>query len=166
LGAAVTKSPDLASNVNKGLMGSQNIYVVENRFYITNTNGVPELYCIGNGGTAIGANLKNPGQPIAENVEQMRVTYGVASGTKNATTGIAYPQAVDRYLSAANVGTNWAKVVSVRICLVVRSANDNVALAPQTYTDCSNTSVLATDRRLRSVFSTTIAIRSRTVGAS
>lgn len=132
-------------------------YVVDNRFFVKMNNGVPELYCQGNGNTPPGApNLVNPAQPVAENVEQMRVTYGVSS-----TEG----QTIDRYIPANSV-TDWASVISIKICLIMRSTNDKVASEKQTYRDCNDTLTTATDYRLRGVFSTTISIRSRSTGAT
>ncbi|MFC0351907.1 PilW family protein [Undibacterium danionis] len=132
-------------------------YVVDNRFFVRMNNGVPELYCQGNGNTPEGApNLVNPPQPVAENVEQMRVVYGIANNDG---------QTIDRYIPANSV-TDWNSVVSLKICLVMRSTNDKVAMEKQTYRDCNDTLVTAVDNRLRGVFSTTISIRSRSTGAT
>jgi len=76
-----------------------------------------------------------------------------------------FTQSVARFVRATDV-TNWNQVGSVRICLLVRSANNNVTTSRQTYRDCSDASITSTDRRLRSAFITTIAIRSRVVGVS
>lgn len=157
LGAAITPVA-IPSDFAKKTAGAPSEYIVENRFYIQTNNGVPELYCRGNGGVAPNAAL-NAGQPIAENVENLKITYGVS---RNNT------QTIDRYLNASQLsGTDWQRVVSVRICMVVRSANDNLTTAPQSYIDCDGTTVRTpTDRRLRSVFSTVVAIRSRAAGAT
>jgi type IV pilus assembly protein PilW len=136
-------------------------FIVENRFFVaTKANGVPELHCRGNGATPTGSNLALVSQPIAENVESMSITYGLAA---SATT-----QAVTRFATAGELEatpSNWDQVISARICLLVRSANDNITSAPQSYADCTNTVVTATDRRLRSAFSTTVTIRARATGA-
>lgn len=158
LGAAVLPVTVPSSGKDKGGVSTDE-YLVENRFYIKTTNGVPELYCQGNGGLTNPTDDLKPGQPIAENVENMKLTYGVSySGT----------QTIDRYLTANQLtSADWQKVIAVQVCLVVRSATDNVATAKQTYVDCDGTtSVTATDKRLRSVFKTTVTIRSRAVGAA
>jgi type IV pilus assembly protein PilW len=132
-------------------------YIIDNRFFVQLNNGIPELYCQGNGNTEPGApNLKNAAQPIAENVEQMRVTYGISANDG---------QAIERYLPA-NLVTDWNTVVSARVCLILRSANDKVTTAKQTYRDCNDAVMTATDNRLRGVFSTTVSIRSRSTGAT
>ncbi len=153
LGSTLIQIPAAPATSRKAPSGAH--YLVENRFFVQMNNGVPELYCQGNGGTVAGASFKNAAQPIAENVEQMKITYGVSS-----TNG----QTADTFLTAEKV-TNWEGVISARVCLVVRSANDGVAQTKQTYRDCSDTQVTATDKRLRGVFSTTITIRGRSIGA-
>ncbi|MFZ6801596.1 PilW family protein [Undibacterium sp. Di24W] len=154
LGAELIKSPTPA--VGKKPVGLDK-WVIDNRFFVQLNNGVPELYCQGNGNTNPGdPNLKNPAQPIAENVERMQVTYGVSSNDG---------QTIDRYLPANSV-TDWNSVISARICLIVRSANDNVTTQKQTYRDCNDAVMTATDNRLRGVFSTTVSLRSRSTGAT
>lgn len=154
LGAALALSPATLGTSKKAPSGA--FHIVENRFFVQMNNGVPELYSQGNGGTAPGESFKNSAQPIAENVEQMKITYGVSSNNG---------QTVDTFLTADRV-QDWEGVISVRICLVVRSANDRVTQTKQTYRDCGNAEVTAADYRLRGVFSTTITIRSRSVGAT
>jgi type IV pilus assembly protein PilW len=161
LGANVILSPAIPEQ--NGRPGTAAYYLIENRFFVQNNGvtGVPELYCRGNGNTPPGTNLINPAQPIAENVENMKITYGLS------TAGSATTQNVNRYVTADLMGPgDWERVVSMRVCIVVRSANDNVATARQEYRDCNDTQVVAADRRLRGVFSTTVAIRSRSVGAT
>lgn len=136
-------------------------FIAENRFFVQlNNNGVPELYCQGNGNTATGANLAVAAQPIAENVEQIQFRYGLASNDRE--------QSATQFVSAGDIEASpslWDRVVAVRVCLLVRSANDNVTDTKQTYTNCQNESVTATDKRLRSVFTTTVTLRSRATGA-
>jgi type IV pilus assembly protein PilW len=172
LGAAVVLSPSIPP-VGKERGGMGPYFRIENRFFVR-VNPVtnnPELYCQGNGNTPIGAPFVNPAQPIAENVEVMKIRYGIS----------AFPSAplqlVNQFLTADEINAMpntfaiggifpWERVVSLRICIVMRSANDAVATKPQTYRNCDDQQVLATDRRLRGVFSTTIAIRNRSVGAT
>ncbi|MFZ6816665.1 PilW family protein [Undibacterium sp. Ji22W] len=161
LGATIILSPAIPEE--KGRPGAAAYYLIENRFYVQNNaaTGNPELYCRGNGTTPPGTNLVNAAQPIAENVETMKITYGLS------TVGSATVQNVNRFLTADMVTAgDWENVVSVRICIVVRSANDNIATAKQSYRDCNDNQVVATDKRLRGVFSTTVAIRNRSVGAT
>lgn len=154
LGAALMLNPATPGSGRRAPSGA--FYLVENRFFVQMNNGVPELYCHGNGGTLAGQNFSNPAQPIAENVEQMKITYGVSS--KNSQT-------VDSFLMANEV-VDWGSVISVRVCLLVRSTNDGIAQAHQTYRNCGGTEITSTDKRLRSVFVSTISIRSRSVGTT
>ena len=73
----------------------------------------------------------------------------------------------DPYLTAAQVnalaGTpadKWARVVSVRISLLMRTVEDNVLPESQTYT-YNGTTTTPTDRRLRKVFTHVVAMRNR-----
>lgn len=154
LGAALVLNPATTGSGRRAPSGP--FYLVENRFFVRMNNGVPELYCQGNGGTPAGSALTNAAQPIAENVEQMKITYGVSS--KNS-------QVADTFLPAERV-TNWESVISARICLLIRSANDGITQKAQEYRDCSNTNVTATDRRMRNTFISTVSIRSRSIGAT
>ncbi|MGR8918546.1 MAG: PilW family protein [Gammaproteobacteria bacterium] len=115
-----------------------------------NADPIPALYRMGtvDGGVAPQA------LPIAKGVEMMLVTYGVD------TTGDEF---ADDYVAAAAV-TDWSRVVSVRVSLLVKSKEDFVTddPIPVTFVDGTvvNTGANA-DRRLRLVFSTTVGLRNR-----
>jgi type IV pilus assembly protein PilW len=103
-------------------------------------SGVPGLYLT----TATGA------QEVVDNIANMLILYGEdtdSDGTAN------------RYVRANQV-TNMLNVVSVRISIVVRSAENNIVVTPQTYT-FNNQTVTATDNRLYRVYTTTITLRNR-----
>lgn len=151
LGNAVlpTQDPD-----NPGV--APDFYVVENRFFVRNNavTGTTELYCLGNGTTPPGNNLVNAEQPVAENVEQFRVIYGVSSlGGQN----------VNQQLTATQV-VNWDNVISARLCVVMVSANNGVATATQQYRDCDDVLRVAPDLRLRAVYSSVVTIRAKAAG--
>lgn len=155
--------------------------VVENRFYVAVNpgTGVQELYCQGNGGTIPTAlNFANPAQPIVENVVSMNVSYGYVFNTDRTV------RSADSFFTAAQIDNpalpdpdingldadpspagalarKWTRVVSAKICLVMRSANNGVASTPQRYRDCAGILVTAPDRRLYGVFSTVVALRGR-----
>jgi len=152
--------------------------VVENRYYLASNpaTGRQELYCVGNGGAAPGTNL-NPGRAIVDNVVDMKITYGYdANGNQSidgfftASAVAALPQPADPDIAVENAsGGNpaaqlWAKVISAKICIVIRSSNDGLATTPMQYRDCSDALVTATDRRLYSKFSTVVALRGRISG--
>ena len=135
--------------------------VADNRFYIATpaASTSPSLYCKGNGNV-------NP-QPLVENVEDLQLMYGTAKST-GATLEVA------GYLSAADIvadanlslladDVRWSKVVTVRICVVMRSAvpvvTDSVSAR---YTKCDGTlNTSPPDLRLRRAYSTTVVLRNR-----
>ncbi len=136
--------------------------VAENRFYIGTSTVIksPSLYCKGNGGV-------NP-QPLVENVEDMQFVYGTAPST--ATT-----LSVGGYLSAANIlsdsglaaladdPSRWSKVMTVRICVLVRSELPVVSdAASAQYIQCDGTlNTSPPDLRLRRAYTTTVVLRNR-----
>ena len=126
-------------------------YVARNRFFIsTGPSGRPELYCASDkvGGSS---------QQIVENIETMRVWYGVQVA--------AAPRQVVRYVSAADINAvvppDWNNVISVRICLLVRSAEPVLTTGGEdtlTYQDCGSAAQTSADRRLRRAYFTTSTV--------
>lgn len=111
-----------------------------------------ELECSVNGGAA---------QPLANNVEDFQVTYGVDSD------GVAGGWNADQYLNTANVTLPTTAIpqplpytVAVRVCVLVTTA-DNMAPAAQQYIDCNGAPAIAGDRRIRRAFSKVIGLRNR-----
>ena len=89
---------------------------------------------------------------LVEGVENLQVQYGLDSDSD----GIA-----DSYTKADSIATaDWAKVVSVRVDMVVASVDDNVTTKPQTYA-FDGASITSADRRLRQVASVTVGLRNR-----
>lgn len=132
--------------------------VVDNRFYIGSYSSIPSLYCKGNG-------INSTAQPLVENVEDMQFIYGT---TGAATTVAGYLRA-DQILSNADLSllpddaTRWGKVVTVRICVLVRSASLVVSDALSArYNKCDGTLETAPpDLRLRHTYSATVVLRNR-----
>ncbi len=87
---------------------------------------------------------------IADGIENMQILYGEDTNAD---------KVADYYVPAGSV-SNMGRVVSVRISLLVRSYLDNVTSQPQTYR-FNGTQVVANDRRLRQVYTTTITLRNR-----
>jgi type IV pilus assembly protein PilW len=115
-----------------------------------NPDPIPALYRMGvtDGGNAPVA------LPIAKGVEMMRVAYGVDTGGD---------EFADAYVTAGGV-TDWSRVVSTRVSLLIKSKDDFVTDYPVPVTFVDGTVVNAganADRRLRLVFSTTIGLRNR-----
>lgn len=127
------------------------IYIARNRYYLaTSTLGRSELHCAGNNAPATGGAL-------VDNVEGMQIQYGEANP--------ADPRQIVRYVSAANVkdlGTDFTYVVSVRVCLLMRSAEPVLtAEDPATYLDCDSVTQTSTDRFARRAYFTTTALRNK-----
>jgi type IV pilus assembly protein PilW len=133
------------------------VYRVEDVTYFVGTNpsGRRSLYRISNSGGT---------EEVVEGVEDLDVSYGL--DTSVPTDGVA-----DEYKKASALSTaDWANVVSVRLNLLAASP-EQVATQPQTYVlrdenadgklDPAEDTVTAPDRKLRRVFSATIALRNR-----
>jgi type IV pilus assembly protein PilW len=138
-------------------------YEADNRFYIDTPSGSsnPSLYCFGNG-------KNGTPQPLVENIEDLKFTYGVAQATGN--DGV-----VAGYLSASQIETDpsmasltsslerWKRVVAVRICVLARSeANITNSNTSSQYVDCEgNLKTNTTDLRLRRAYFATVSLRNR-----
>ncbi len=102
-------------------------------------------------------------EELIEGVESMQILYGVNLDNDDQKT-------VDAYLVADQV-TDWQRVISVRISLLMQSIEDNLVAAPQPYTfngvvydGAAGNGSLPSDRKLRRVFTSTITLRNRAVG--
>lgn len=115
--------------------------IVTNQYSVTTDN---ELVCI----TASGSD-DNDVVAIAEGVEDMLILYGIDTSSD----GFA-----NRYVDAGSVGTDWDKVVSMRITLLVNSVLSAV-ISPETIclgcVEFSGTN----DLLVRAEFQSTIGIR-------
>lgn len=136
-------------------------YIVHNRYFIdtgsgSGASGRPELYCASNW---------NAKQPLIENVEDMQIWYGIVAAA-NASQVIRYAKAGKDTTSTNTVNgqgaAEWNNVMSVRICLLMRSAEpiltgeDSVG-----YVDCAGSSQTSTDRYLRRAYFTTATARAK-----
>lgn len=143
-----------------GVLSGVNFFVTRNRYYLgTGSTGRSELYCASGtqdaSGGAVGA------EPLVDNVEAMKIWYGVAAA--------ANPRQVVRYVTAGNVGVGeWPRVVSVRICLLMRSTDPVIdmelypdASKPPKYLDCDSIAQSITDRYLRSAYFSTTTLRNK-----
>jgi len=136
-------------------------YVADNRFYIATSNAVPSLYCIGNGGTT---------QPMVENIEDLQIKYGTINPTaltNSDATVAGYLTATEVSASsvtnAIQMATNWSKVLTVRVCVVVQSEPMPLSdIVTTSYNKCDGSlDATRTDRRLRRAYATTITLRNR-----
>lgn len=91
-------------------------------------------------------------EELIEGVENMQIRYGVDDGLSGA---------VDDYLSANDV-VDWNEVVTVRIGLLVRAPDEYGTETDAVDYNVNGTTVRAPgDRRMRQVFTTTVALRNK-----
>lgn len=128
--------------LGKSYVGAELFLAQTISYYIrSNPGGIPALYRRRNANTV---------EELVEGIEQMQILYGVDTDSDNVA---------DRYLTANNV-TNWNTVASVRISLLARTIDNNITSQSLTYT-YNGANITATDRRIRRVFTSTIALRNR-----
>lgn len=145
-------------------------FIADNRFFVDTNKSPPTLSCIGNGGIKDDATPFLSAQPLVENVLEMHILYGL-SQTDAATNRLN--NSVYRYVTASKIGLPpfssnpnlidaWSHVASVRICVLVRSAED-VLDQPRPYRNCAGsvTTPAKTDRRIYRAFTTTVVLNNR-----
>jgi type IV pilus assembly protein PilW len=123
-------------------------------FIGNNRAGRPSLYRFGGSGASARA------EEVAENVEDLDFLYGVDTDSDGA---------VDAYLKADAVGnTQWDSVLSVRVSLAAVSTETAataggqvVYLRDENGDTVVDAQAASNDRRLRQVFTTTVALRNR-----
>lgn len=147
------------------------VVVAENRYYLirANANAAWTLMCAGNGINALGPFR---GEPLVDNIQQMVVTYGIGApqAVTEPTPAIIPAGAPQKYLTARGIDAEailfaaapafdrWKNVVSVRVCLTVRSARQDAAEATP-YLDCNGAVVRPNDRFYRRTVTETFSIR-------
>lgn len=156
----------------------QSDYTVENRYYVVvdPVTSRSDLYCVGNGDIPLNTAPLKAGKRVMANVIDMKVIYGYDQQNKQSANSFfnaadlmapTVPIPANESLSLSGAApSKWSRIVSAKICLVMRSASDALAPKPMTYTDCSGTVVAAADKRLYSTFSTVVSIRGRINGRS
>jgi type IV pilus assembly protein PilW len=129
-----------------------------NRYYLDTST--KQLYCKGNGGSA---------QPMASNVEQLTATYALAAPNLNPSNpSPTSDELVGAYQTAEAITTAnaWARVISLRVCVVIAGEAGSLAKAVGTSVsaarnDCTGTALSLADGRLRQAFTSTIALRNQ-----
>jgi len=154
LGGAGTPQPlDCLGNTfapTRDAATGDDYWLVDSKFYVADGS----LYCHGSGNRA--------GAAIVQNVEALQVRYGMAG----APSGADGARQVAYYGDAPSVGSPlWADVLSVRLCVQVRSADrvlDGAAAATLgSWVDCRDARRSATDGYLRRTFATTVVLQNR-----
>ena len=122
------------------------IYIYENK----DSDGIPVFYCkVKQQSEKDAFNAK----PLISQVEKLEFRYGVQNKNdiNNLTDDTFY------YAKSADIG-DWKNVFTVKVFLVMRSADNNLTSAKMKYT-IDNTSYTANDNRLYHVFSKTIYLQ-------
>lgn len=138
-------------------------FFARNRYFINvGAGGSSELSCASD-------NPISTPQPLLENVLAMRVWYGVR--VHPAPPPAPQPRQVSGYVTASQLiaqgaAVDWNDVLSVRICLLMRSSDAVLnagTVDTLTYRDCDNNLVVpaAGDRFLHRAYFTTSTLRSR-----
>ena len=162
---------DCLGNTILPLLGTTDLFVASNKFYIDkDVNNITGLYCQGNGSSTARAagndTLDASAQMIVENIYDMQIKYGVADITTTGTSTSPKKEAI-AYLDAADVnnlsGTDkWNRVVSVRLCVEVRSTSPTVGSDQTKYLDCNGTvSGKPSGAGLIRTYSTTVVLHNR-----
>jgi type IV pilus assembly protein PilW len=139
-------------------VGVNNItfYETHNRYYLAiGSTGRSELHCASAAKTVAGVAIN--GQPLVDNVENIKVWYGEANAVN--------PRQIVRYVTASLV-TDWQNIVSVRICLLMRSAEtvlntEDTSAGTASYLDCDSVSQTSADRYLRRTYFMTTTLRNK-----
>ncbi|WP_077003260.1 PilW family protein [Variovorax sp. KK3] len=131
--------------------------LVESRFFVVSgsTRGTADLACAGNGNAALTR------QPMVQNVQEMRLRFGVASDDQSSDVVQYLDNAAGVDALGADQVQNWSRVVTVRLCLLMRGAEPGPADAGDRYLDCDGGEVSASDGFLRRAYFTTVALRNR-----
>lgn len=93
-------------------------------------------------------------EELVEGVENLKIQFGVATDAE------PRPNQANEYLAASAV-TRWDRIVSVQIDLLVQGLDDGVATGPRAQSIAFRGTPVASDGRLRQVFSATVAMRNR-----
>lgn len=137
----------LGDPLNKGKDPS--LSRIYNAFFVEQQGSDGKLVCLSS--LAVGK------QVIADNIENMQITYGIDTNGDDL---------VDQYVDASNVpGGNWNSILSAQIALLVRSDKEVKDKAEQKTYTLLNKQITAPqgagnkDRFQRAVFSTTVQLK-------
>lgn len=144
-----------------GTLSGVDYFITHNRFYLASgSTGRSELHCASKTQDAGGSAVS--GEPLVDNIDDMKFWYGLAP--------TASSRIINRYVTAGAITTaaDWQNVVSVRLCLIVRSSEPVIdmelypdALHPPTYLDCDMAEQTITDRYLRRAYFSTTTLRNK-----
>jgi type IV pilus assembly protein PilW len=165
------------NSANLGVSGVAYTYSPGSRLYRLNaasyyvdenTAGIPTLFRL----VPSGASAELTAEELVEGVEDFQVSYAVdSSSPADGQADFLDPDGDgDPYLTGTQVNNaavlggsaeeKWRRVVSVRVSLLMRTAEDRVVPTNQNY-QYNGESVPSTDLRLRKVFTHVIKLRNR-----
>jgi type IV pilus assembly protein PilW len=130
--------------------------LVESRFSVgpNASSGTSDLSCAGNGN-----NFTN--QPMVQNVADMRLRFGIAADGTSSNVVQYLNTAAEVDALGGSTDQNWSRVVTVRLCLLMRSTSTSPADVGTRYVDCDGAAVPATDGFMRRSYVQTVALRNR-----
>ncbi|MGS0741998.1 PilW family protein [Glaciimonas sp. GG7] len=133
----------------------QQVAVAMNRFFVATPSGskTKSLYCHGNTGNGL-----NIAQPILNNVEDMRLSFGVAE--IGGFSAQQFLSATDVEALSTDQHQNWKRVVRVKLCLQLHAPESS--RMKQHYVDCRGIEQAKSDG-LRAVMTSIINLRNNTV---
>jgi len=108
----------------------------------TNPSGTPALYKLSNGVVS----------ELVEGVQDMQIKYGIDNNAD---------KIADVYVSSIVTPSDWDKVVSAEVHLLLRTLDNNVSSSAQQYTFNGTTYSNPPDKYIRREFSSTITLRNR-----
>ncbi|MBP3980383.1 PilW family protein [Acidovorax sp. JG5] len=131
--------------------------LVESRFSVgtSASNGTPELYCAGSGGAAPFTR-----QPLMQFVENMVLSYGIAEDNLGGNVVRYVTQTQLDAITPGSTDELWSRVVSVKLCLVLRSETRDQN-GGGNYIDCAGNSVASPNGFIRRSFTSVFALRNR-----
>lgn len=150
---------DVSDTTPSDCLGSslRSATVVTNRYFISNSAGVFSLQCLGSALSSGDASISSA--PLVSNIEGLKFWYGQADVGGITAQPVRQVPAADL---SGNATTAFAGVVSVRICVLARSADPVAGLdgsVLSSYLDCDLKTQASSDRRLRRAYFTTVALR-------
>jgi type IV pilus assembly protein PilW len=162
------ETPNVNHGVNLGEAGAVKAYDEDSRLYPLqvatyyvepNPADVPSLYRVRADGTE---------EELVEGVEDLQLTYGVDTNVgagDGQADGYRTATQVNAGAWGANAQERWARVLSVKVSLLMRTVENNVIPTAQGYTyngvEVDADDVPDEDRYLRKVFTHVIKLRNR-----
>lgn len=153
-------APVQAAKYTAGVLDGTLYPLVESRFWAApnSSSGTSDLSCAGNGGDPAAVFRS---QPLVQYVEDMRLRFGVAKDGQSADVVKYLDTAAEVDALGGSTDENWSRVVTVKLCLLMRSADPAPADAGSKYIDCNGDPAQSNDGVIRRAYLQTIALRNR-----